>query len=71
MDKIEKIVAEFLSEKFKEWKDYLTPDEQAVFILFYFKGYSLVKIVEETHYSESTVCRYLKSARKKINKLLP
>lgn len=71
MDKLEKIVAEFLSEKFKDWKDHLTTEEQAVFILYYFKGYSIIRIAEETHYCDRTVKRYLRSARKKINKLLP
>lgn len=71
MNKIERIVAEFLSEKFKEWKDYLTSDEQTVFILFYFKCYPLAKISEETHYSTRTIQRLLRSARKKIAKLLP
>lgn len=46
MDKLEKIIAEFLSEKFNEWKEYLTTKEQAVFALFYFKGYSIIKIAE-------------------------
>lgn len=71
MDKLEKIIAEFLSEKFNEWKEYLTTEEQAVFALFYFKGYSIIKIAEETHYCDRTVKRYLRSARKKINKHLP
>lgn len=71
MDKLEKIIAAFLSEKFKDWKEHLTTEEQAVFILYYFKGYSIVKTANEIHYSESSVKRYLKSARKKINKLLP
>jgi len=71
MDKIEKIVANFLSTKFEEWKPYLNNIEQAVFILYYFKGYKVWQIAIEVSYSEAQVNRILKSARKKINKLLP
>lgn len=71
MDKIEQIVANFLSSKFDEWKPYLTETEQAVFILYYFKGYKIFQIAMEINYSEIQVKRILKSARKKINKLLP
>lgn len=71
MDKLQKIVAEFLSSKFDEWKPYLTEIEQAVFILYYFKGYSITKISFEVNYSDRQVRRLLKSARKKIYKLLP
>lgn len=71
MDKLEKIVADFLSNKFNEWKPYLNTNEQAVFILYYFKGYTITKISLEINYSDSQVKRILKSARKKINKLLP
>jgi RNA polymerase sigma factor (sigma-70 family) len=71
MDKLEKIVANFLSSKFDEWKPYLNTNEQAVFILYYFKGYKIFQIAMEINYSEIQVKRILKSARKKINKLLP
>lgn len=71
MDKLEKLIADFLSPKFEEWKPYLTKEEQAVFILTYFKGYTRVKSAIEIGYSEVQVKRILKSARKKINKLLP
>lgn len=71
MDKLDKIVADFLSEKFDEWKAYLTKEEQAAFVLTYFKGYSIVQVANKIYYSESSVKRFLKSARKKINKHLP
>ena len=71
MDKIQEIVADFLSVKFEDWKPYLTENEQAVFILHYFKGKKLYQIAMEINYSEVQVKRILKSARKKIYKLLP
>lgn len=71
MDKLEQIIANFLSSKFDEWKPYLNTDEQAVFILYYFKGYKTFQIAMEINYSERQIFRILKSARKKINKLLP
>ena len=71
MDKIDKIIAEILSDKFEEWKPYLNKNEQAVFILYYFKGYKIFQIAMEINYSERQVKRILKSARKKINKHLP
>lgn len=71
MDKLEQIIANFLSSKFDEWKPYLNTDEQAVFILYYFKGYKIFQIAMEINYSERQIFRILKSARKKINKLLP
>ena len=71
MDKIEQIVANFLSIRFEDWKPYLTQNEQAVFILHYFKGKKLYQIAMEINYSEVQVKRILKSARKKIYKLLP
>lgn len=71
MEKLDKLIADLLSPKFEEWKSYLTKEEQAVFGLTYFKGYSRVKTAMEIGYSEVQVKRILKSARKKINKLLP
>lgn len=71
MDKIEKIVADFLSTRFEEWKPFLTTTEQAVFILHYFKGKKIYQIAMEINYSEIQVKRILKSARNKIYKLLP
>lgn len=71
MDKIDKIIAEFLSKRFEDWKPYLTKEEQAVFILTYFKDYTAIKVGLEIGYSDRQVRRILKSARKKINKLIP
>ena len=72
MDKIQEIVADFLSVKFeKEWKPYLTITEQAIFIEHCFKGKKLFEIAVELNYSERQVKRLLKSARKKIYRLLP
>ncbi len=71
MDKIQEIVANFLSTKFEDWKPYLSETEQAVFILYYFKGKKIFQIAMEINYSESQVKRILKSARKKIYRLLP
>lgn len=71
MDKIDKIVADFLSKRFDDWKDYLTKEEQAVFILREFKGYSVIQTANEIGYSDRQVRRLYKSARKKINRLLP
>lgn len=71
MDKIDKIIAEFLSQRFDDWKGYLTKEEQAVFILREFKGYSVIKTGLELGYSDRQIIRLSKSARKKINKLLP
>lgn len=71
MDKLDKVVASFLSDKFEEWKPHLTKEEQAVFILREFKGYSVIQTGQEIGYSDRQVLRIYKSARKKINKLLP
>lgn len=71
MDKIDRIVANFLSERFNDWKDHLTKEEQAVFILREFKKMSIIQISFEINYSERQVRRIYKSARRKINKLLP
>jgi RNA polymerase sigma factor (sigma-70 family) len=71
MDKIKQIIADFLSIKFEDWKPYLTETEQAVFILFYFKGKKDYQIAMELNYSDRQIRRILKSARKKIYRLLP
>ena len=71
MDKIQEIVANFLSVKFEDWKPYLTETEQAVFILHYFKGKKIYQIAMEINYSDVQVKRILKKARNKIYKLLP
>lgn len=71
MTKLDKLIADLLSPKFEEWKPYLTKEEQAVFGLVYFKDYSIIQVANEIHYSDRQTKRILKSARKKINKLLP
>ena len=71
MDKLEKVIARNLSILFQEWKPYLDTNEQAVFSLRYFEGKKIFEIAMEINYSERQVKRILKSARKKINKLLP
>ena len=71
MDKIDKLVSDFLSTKFEEWRPYLTSAEQDVFKLFYFYGETISRISIEVGYCERHVKRLLKSARKKIYKLLP
>lgn len=71
MDKIDKLVSDFLSTKFDEWKPYMTTAEQDVFALYYFKGYTIYQIAPEVGYCERHVKRLLKSARRKIYKLLP
>ena len=72
MDKLDKIIANVLSERFNnDWKQYLTKEEQVVFILKYFKGLSTLQISFEIPYSQRQIQRILKRARKKINKTLP
>ena len=72
MNKFEfKAINQYSISKFDLWKQYLTDSEIAVFELYYFRGFSLVKISMLEHYSERQVSRLLKSARKKIYKLLP
>lgn len=70
-DKIDKIIAEVLSEKFEEWKPFLDKVEQVVIILRLFKKYPVVKICREIYYSEKAVKHYLKTAKRKIKKLIP
>lgn len=71
MNKLDKLVSDFLSTKFDEWKPYMTSAEQDVFKLYYFCGFTIAKISIEVGYCERHVKRLLKSARKKIYKLLP
>lgn len=71
MDKIDKLISELLSPKFEEWKPHLTKEEQAVFGLTYFKDFSQIQIAMELNYSDRQVRRILKSAKRKINKILP
>lgn len=70
MDKLQKLVSSFLSEKFEGWKPYLTKNENYAFELFYIKKYSIVRIAQEMDYSDRQISRLLKSARDKINKRL-
>ena len=75
----EEIVREFLeyrkksklTDLFESWLPYLTVNEEAVIILYYFKDKKIYQIAMEINYSETQVKRILKSARKKIKKLLP
>lgn len=71
MDKLDKIIADLLSPLFEKWKPHLTKEEQAVFILTYFKGYTAIQVAMEINYSDRQVRRILKSARRKINRLIP
>lgn len=71
MDKLNKLISDFLSTKFDEWKQYMSSTEQDVFALYYFKGYSIIQISHELNYCYRQVKRILKSARKKVYKLLP
>jgi len=71
LDKLEKLVSDFLSVKFEEWKQYMTSSEQSIFALYYFKGYTIAQISIEVGYCERHVKRLLKSARKKVYKLIP
>lgn len=71
MDKLDKIIANFLSERFEDWKPHLSKEEQAVFILKAFKGCNDIQVGFEIGYSDRQVRRIYKSARRKINKLIP
>lgn len=64
-------MSDFLSDKFDEWKSNMTDTESVVFYLYYYKGYSVIKISQEVNYSERQVKRILKSAKKKVYKKLP
>ena len=75
----EEVVREFLeyrkksklTDLFESWLPYLTVNEEAVIILYYFKDKKIYQIAMEINYSETQVKRILKSAKKKIKKLLP
>lgn len=68
MDKLNKLISDFLSTKFEEWKLFLTESESKVFDLFYIKCHSIVRIAQEMDYSDRQVNRLLKSAREKVGK---
>lgn len=63
MDKLNKLISDFLSTKFEEWKPYLTDNESCVFWLFYIKNHSIVHIAQEMDYYDdtwtATICGYL------------
>ncbi|MDE6966868.1 MAG: hypothetical protein K2O94_07825 [Clostridiales bacterium] len=71
MDKLEKLVSDFLSTKFNEWKPYLSDDEQKVFGAYYFKGMSTLQISFEMNYSQRNIQKILRKAKRKIYKILP
>lgn len=71
MDKLQKLVSDFLSEKFKEWKPFLTVEEQEAFIAYYFKGMTTLQISFEMNYSQRNIQKLLRKARRKIYKILP
>lgn len=72
MDKFElEAIWNFSAPRFQAWKEFLSPQEQAVFTLYYHDGFSIIQISQYIHYSETHVKRILKSARKKIYKHCP
>lgn len=72
MDKFDKkIIEEYSSPRFQYWKEFLNPNEIAVFALYYFEDMDILQISLHLSYSESQIKRILKSARKKIYKRLP
>lgn len=72
MDKLDKkIMAKYTEPRWEFWKQHLTPHEQSIFQLYYYQDLSIIKIANLQNYSERQVKRLLKSARKKIYKLIP
>lgn len=72
MDNLDyKIIKEYAMPRFEFWKQYLSPTEISVFTLYYFDNFPIYRIAQTTNYSEVQTKRILKSARKKIYKLLP
>lgn len=71
MDKLNRLIADFLSIKFQEWKSYLSDDEQQVFIAYYFKGMTTLQISFEMNYTQRNIQKILNKAKKKIYRLLP
>lgn len=71
MDKLNKLISDFLSTKFDEWKPYLTEDEQKVFAAYYFKDMSTLQISFEMNYSQRNIQKILNKAKRKIYKVLP
>ena len=70
-DGIERASAECLCNIFENWMPFLTVDEEAVIILKCFKNMKVYQIAMEISFSERQINRILKSAKKKINKVLP
>ena len=66
-----KMIKEYSMPRFEYWKQHLTPTEISVFTLYYFDNFPIYRIAQTTNYSEIQIKRILKSARKKIYKLLP
>lgn len=72
MDKFDKkIIEEYSTPRFQYWKEFLTPQETAVFALYYFEDMDILHISLHLCYSEAQIKRILKSARRKIFKRLP
>lgn len=71
MDKLNKLISDFLSTKFEEWKPYLTEEEQKVFVAYYLKDMSTLQISFEMNYSQRNIQKILTRTKKKIYKLLP
>ncbi len=72
MDNLEnKIIKEYATPRFDFWKQHLTPTEISVFTLYYFDNLPIYRIAQLENYSDKQIQRFLKSARKKIYKLLP
>lgn len=68
---IQKASINYITNLFEQWLPYLTVNEEAVIILYYFKNKKIYQVAMEINYSETQIKRILKSARRKINKLLP
>lgn len=71
MDKLQKLISDFLSVKFKDWKQYLDKRESRAFELRHIKRYSIIRIAQEMNYSSREINRILKSAREKVIKHIP
>lgn len=71
MDKLQKLISDFLSVKFKDWKQFLDKREVQAFELRHIKRYSIVRVAQEMNYSSREINRILKSAKEKVIKYLP
>ena len=71
-DKFDKrIICEYSTPRLEDWKQFLTPTEQAIFYEYYYLDWTVVKIANVENYSEAQAFRILKRARKKIFKHIP